>query len=98
MDWQTFLEKQNLRLLRLGVDLSGINTVRFHPREHFRHRLVKFLICNHLFELKRNFKTEQLVKSTACDVLDLQNMVVYEIEGEVTNMKLKEKVKRFCKL
>ncbi len=81
MQWETFLNKNREKLKILGIDLAGVNTVRFHPTETFMHRLVKFLIVHHLFEQHHFFKTEQPIKRAVCDVMDLEMICKLFIVG-----------------
>jgi len=84
-----------LKLKTLGIDLRDINTVRFRGNESFRHRLIKFLISQELFSLGHRFKTEQPIKSSVCDVIDLDTLVIYEVESNPTMEVMKRKLREF---
>jgi len=74
VSWESFLDKSYGRLKTLGIELTGINTVRYHSNEPLEHRFVKFLIAHHLFERRRYFKTEQPIKNATCDVIDTTSL------------------------
>ena len=95
MSWSSFLRNNYLKLKTLGIDLRDVNTIRFRGNESFRHRLVKFLICQRLFSLGHHFKTEQPIKSSVCDVIDLDTFVIYEIENSATMEIRKKKLDEF---
>lgn len=84
MSWERFLRKNYERITQLGIGLKDLNTIKFQGGEHFTHQLIKFIICHHLLKLKHHFKTEQPIRNSICDIIDLDTFVIYEIE---TNMK-----------
>lgn len=94
-NWEVFLRKNYKKLAQMGISLNEINTVKFHPKELFTHRLVKFLISHHIFELNHFFKTEQSINNAVCDVIDLSTMVVYEIESDIARGKSKKKLMQY---
>ena len=93
--FKSFISENREKLRILGIELRGINTVRFHPYETLTHRLVKFLIAHHLFEQDHYFKTEQPIKKSWCDVIDLNDFVIYEIETNINGTKIKKKLEEF---
>jgi len=95
MGWEHFLRKNYPKINQLGIGLNGLNTLRFDGNESFEHRLIKFLICHNIFEAGHHFKTEQLIKDSICDVIDLDTLVIYEIEANATLQKNKEKLEAF---
>jgi hypothetical protein len=95
MSWNTFLRKNYEKMKQLGIDLKELNNIRLSGGEHFKHQLVKFLICHHLFKLKHHFKTEQPLGNSICDIIDLDTFTVYEIESNVKTSLLRKKLEDF---
>ena len=95
MSWNTFLRKNYMKIKRLGIDLRGLNTVKFVKGESFPHRFVKFLICHALFKQGHRFKTEQQINNAICDVIDLDNFVIYEVETNSNPSTMKRKLEDF---
>jgi len=95
MSWNTFLRKNYLKIKRLGIDLRGLNTVKFMKGESFPHRFVKFLICHALFKRGHRFKTEQQIDNAICDVIDLDNLVIYEVETNSNPSTMRRKLEDF---
>jgi len=95
MNGYTFLRKNHDRISRLAISLKDMNTIRFQGTEHFAHQLVKFMICHHLLRLKHHFKTEQLIKNSVCDIIDLDTFIIYEIESHVHPIVRRKKLEAF---
>lgn len=84
-----------MKIKRLGIDLRGLNTVKFVKGESFPHRFVKFLICHALFRQGHRFKTEQHINNAICDVIDLDALVIYEVETNSNPSTMKRKLEDF---
>jgi len=95
MSWDILLRRNYPKIKQLGIDLNGVNTLRFDGNENLEHKLIKFLICHNLFEAGHHFMTEQPIKEAICDVIDLDTLIIYEIEANATLSKSKEKLEAF---
>ena len=95
MSWETFLRKNYPKIDVLGIGLNGLNTVKLDGNESLEHRMIKFLICHNIFEAGHHFKTEQPIKDSVCDVIDLDTMTVYEIETNATLSMRSNKLEAF---
>jgi len=80
MKWEQLIRKNGKKLETLGINLKGVNTIKFRGKESFSHRVVKLVICHLLAKAGHNFKTEQPIKDNVCDIIDLDSLIVYEIE------------------
>lgn len=60
--------------------------------ESIKHFLVKSIIFKILRERKRRVGTEIEVKTGIVDILDLDSMIAYEIETNLTKQKIREKL------
>lgn len=89
------MKRNHTKLVQMGIDFKGVNTVKFQAHESFIHRLVKFFICHNLADLRHHFKTEQVVNGFVCDVIDLSSMIVYEVESNINFEKRKKKFEMF---
>ena len=79
----------------MGIDLKDLNTLRFQRSEYFTHQLIKFIICHHLLRLKHHFKTEQPIRNSVCDIIDLDTFIIYEIETNVGPTLRRKKLEDF---
>ncbi len=95
MSRETFLRKQYEKLTRLGIDLEGLNTIRLQGSEDFNHALTKFIVCFGILRGGHRFKTEQRINSSICDIIDLDNFIIYEIESNADSAKHKSKLGDF---
>ena len=95
MSREMFLRKQYEKLTRLGIVLGGVNTLRFQGSEEFNHALAKFLVCFGILRDGHRFKTEQKINSSICDIIDLDNFIIYEIESNADSAKHKSKLEDF---
>jgi|GEM_PF-2130126 hypothetical protein len=96
MGWNAFFQRNYPKLKRLGIDLREVNSVKFTGWETLEHRFMKFLICHNIYRIKHNFKTEQSINGSVCDVIDLDSRIIYEIETNNTPRRAGVKIKAFC--
>lgn len=95
MSWDSFIGRNYYKIRVLGIDLKGVNSIRFSGNESFKHRVVKFMVC-HLLSMKgHRFKTEENIKGSICDVIDLDNFIIYEVESKATKRTLRKKLDDF---
>jgi hypothetical protein len=66
--------------------------------ESTKHWMVKCLIFKILRQRKREVGTEIEIKNAVADVLDISNMIAYEIETNLTKEKVMEKLKHFVSI
>jgi hypothetical protein len=92
MSWGTFVRRNYTKIKDLRMDLKGINTIKPKREESFAHQLIKFLVCHHLFKLGHHFRTEQTIERGICDIIDLDDFVIYEIETNPTTNGIKRKL------
>ena len=95
MGWRSFFARNYARLKEIGIDFQSVNCVRFVGWESFEHRLLKFILCHNIYEVNHNFKTEQAVNGSVCDVIDLDTMRIYEVETSSTRRRVDVKPKAF---
>ncbi|MEM2129776.1 MAG: hypothetical protein QXZ70_04175 [Candidatus Bathyarchaeia archaeon] len=79
----------------MGIDLRGVNSLRFNSREPLKHRVGKLPVCHSLFKAGHRFKTEQLINGKQCDIIDLDTFVIYEIESQGRLGIMKKKIDDF---
>jgi hypothetical protein len=95
MNWEAFRKNNYEGMMQLGIDLRNLDSVRLSAGELFRHQLIKFIICHHLTELRHHFKTEQLVRDSICDIIDLDTFRIYEVETQSSPGTAKRKLEDF---
>ena len=83
------------RIKKLGIELKGVNSLKFGCKESLIHRIVKTVVCHNLFQSGHYFKTEEHVRKAMCDVIDLTTFTIYEIEVYPTPKKIREKLRSF---
>ncbi len=66
-----------------------------NSHESMKHFIVKAMIFKILRERGRNVGTEIETRNGIADVIDLDNLIVYEIETSVSKNKIKEKLNQF---
>ena len=93
--WSAFIKKSYQKMKMLGIGLDKVNVVRFHSREPLKHRMAKLVVCHHLFDIGHFFKTEQKIRESFCDVIDLNTFTIYEIEAYATKRIEKKKLEQF---
>jgi len=95
MSWDAFLKHNYEKIMQLDIDLRNLDSVRLSAGELFRHQLIKFIICHHLTELRHHFKTEQPIRDSICDIIDLDTFRIYEIETRSSPSVAKKKLDNF---
>ncbi|MEM3506356.1 MAG: hypothetical protein QW589_01265 [Candidatus Bathyarchaeia archaeon] len=95
MSWEAFLSRRYVKLRTLRIELKALNTIKLQASEDFRHALAKFLVCYGIFNNNHHFKTEQKINNAVCDVIDLDNFIIYEIESDAGMTKQKKKLEDF---
>lgn len=95
MSWSLFLSKNWRTLDALKINFRNLNTVKFHSRESFSHRMTKCILCHLLWEKGHYFATEQPINDSICDVIDLNTFVIYEIEAQAIPSGIKKKLDDF---
>lgn len=80
------------RIEALQINLRHLNSVRFHMKESFGHRMAKCMFCHLLWQKGHFFVTEHPINGSVCDVLDLNTFIVYEVEAEATPSRIKRKL------
>ena len=93
--WSRFVRRNYWKLKQLHIDLDNMNTIRFQSQETLKHRLAKKAICHYLFENSHFFKTEQKIRAGICDVIDLNNLIIYEVESYPTPKTEMEKLEQY---
>jgi hypothetical protein len=96
MHRQQLLRKNWRQLEALKINLRELDAVKFrYGKEAFSHRIAKFVVCHLLTEAGHRFKTEQPINEAICDVIDLDNFVIYEIESCANSSIIKKKLNDF---
>lgn len=95
MKFNLFLRRSWQRLEALNINLRHLNTVRFHMKESFSHRMAKCMLCSLLWEADHFFVAEQPINDSICDILDLNTFIVYEIESFPHASTIKKKLDDF---
>lgn len=89
-----FMAEKLLKSKGLVLNDSNKDCLFFHGNESTKHWLVKALIFKILKERERTVGTEIEVDSGIVDLIDVDNLIVYEIESNLTkerkNVRMKE--------
>lgn len=93
--WGIFVKNNRKKLRQMGIELKGMNSIKFVSKEPLKHRLGKLLVCHNLFKAGHRFKTEQMINKNQCDVIDLKTFGIYEIESYATPRIIKKKIDDF---
>jgi hypothetical protein len=95
MKYERLRYKNGKKLKTLGVKLKRINTIRFRGKESFSHRVVKLILCHLITKQGHFFTTEQPIKDGVCDVFDLNDLIIYEIEAYPNSTIIRRKLDIF---
>lgn len=88
-----FRSREMLHEAGLAISESKVNCLLAHNgSETMKHWLVKAVIFKVLRRMGRRVGTEVEVNGGIVDILDLDNMIAYEVETDLTREKLKSKL------
>ena len=90
-------EAENLlKNKKVVVNSSNINCLFLHnSRESLKHWVVKAILFKILRNKKRKVASEVEVKNGIVDLIDLDNLIVYEIERKLNKKIVKRKLKNY---
>lgn len=95
MRYELFLKRNWDKLKILKFDSRYLNSIRFCPLESFGHRITKLVICHLLAKSGHFFATELPINEAKCDIIDLSDFIVYEIEANTNSTIIKKKMDDF---
>ena len=88
--------KNLLKAKGLVIDSNNINCLFLHnSKESLKHFLVKAIMFKILRNRKRKVGCEIEIDNGIVDLLDLNNLIAYEIESKFDKNKIKEKLKNY---
>lgn len=88
-----FMAERLLRSKGLVLNDSNKNCLFLHANESTKHWIVKAIIFKILKERERTVGTEIEVEGGIVDLIDVDNLIVYEIESKLTKEKKDRRIK-----
>ena len=91
-----FEAERMLREKGLVIDENYVNCLfLYNKKESLKHFLVKAIIFKILRERGRRIACEVEIKNGIVDLLDLDNLIAYEIESDFDKKKIERKVRNY---
>ena len=91
-----FVAEDLLNKKGIVVNLHNLNCLFLHNlRESTKHFIVKAILFKLLRNKRRRVACEVEINSGIVDLVDLDNLIAYEIESKPTKRKMEEKVKNY---
>jgi MFS superfamily sulfate permease-like transporter len=81
-----------------GIVVNGNNKnclFMHNKRESIKHFIVKAILFKILRELDRSVGSEIEIRNGIVDIIDLDNLIVYEIENGMNKKNIKEKIRNY---
>jgi hypothetical protein len=88
--------REILRENGIVVNEKNKNCLFTHNKnESLKHFIVKAILFKILREKRRNVGSEIEIKNGIVDLIDLDNLIAYEIENEINKKRINEKLKNY---